>query len=176
MATPRVHIVLPAHRNGVVRDVLLPVLNRGRNILVLEPLAYPDFTRLMSISGDRGNRQRWNSGRGAQPRQAGPGHAPVDRAARGVTAGTAQLVGTSPKAIVEGVELLIRDKFAYRSMAKAINPSGDGCAARRTADALNFFFKQGPAPQDFEPSAEIDDRRNWPDADPVDLPTASLGD
>ena len=47
---PELHIVLPAHRNPVVREMLLPVLKRGRNILVLEPLPYPDFTRLLSIS------------------------------------------------------------------------------------------------------------------------------
>ena len=170
---PELHIVLPAHRNPVVRDVLLPVLKRGRNISVLEPLAYPDFIRLMSISTivvtDSGGIQEEAPSLGKPVlvmRQS------TERS-EGVKAGTARLVGTSPKAIVEGVELLIRDKSAYRSMAKAINPYGDGSAARRTVDALNFFFKQGAAPQDFEPSAGIVDRRSSPGVDSVDLATAS---
>ena len=47
----------------------------------------------------------------------------------------------------------MRNKAAYRAMARAVNPYGDGQAARRTAEALTFFFGQGPAPRDFAPTA-----------------------
>ena len=170
---PELHIVLPAHRNPVVRDVLLPVLKSGRNIVVLEPLPYPDSTRLMSISTivvtDSGGIQE------EAPSLGKPVLVMRKSTERpeGIEAGTARLVGTFPKAIVDGVESLIRDESAYRNMAKAINPYGDGCAARRTVDALNFFFKQGPAPQDFEPSASTVANQTLQDAGSVELPTAS---
>ena len=70
----------------------------------------------------------------------------------GIAAGTARLVGTSPTDIIDAVETLLRDPNAYQAMAKAINPYGDGYAARRTVEALNFFLELGPAPSDFEAS------------------------
>ena len=170
---PELHIVLPAHRNPVVRDVLLPVLKTGRNILVLEPLPYPDFTRLLSISSivvtDSGGVQE------EAPSLGKPVLVMRDSTERpeGIQAGTARLVGTSAKLIVDAVVSLARDKSAYRAMAKATNPYGDGCAARRTVDALNFFFKQGHAPQHFKPSAGTVDNGTLPDGGSAYLPTAS---
>ena len=170
---PELHIVLPVHRNPVVRDVLLPVLTTGRNILVLEPLPYPDFTRLISISSivvtDSGGVQE------EAPSLGKPVLVMRDSTERpeGIQAGTARLVGTSPKLIMDAVVSLARDRSAYHAMAKAINPYGDGCAARRTVDALDFFFKQGPAPQDFRPTAGAVDNRTSLDGGSAYLPTAS---
>ena len=150
---PELLIVLPAHRNPVVREALLPVLRALRNVLILEPLPYPDFTRLMSISRivltDSGGVQE------EAPSLAKPVLVMRDSTERpeGVAAGTARLVGTSPQVIVGAVEELARDEAAYAAMARAINPYGDGTAARRTVDALAYFFEQGPMPEDFDPSA-----------------------
>ncbi|HZA74757.1 MAG TPA: UDP-N-acetylglucosamine 2-epimerase, partial [Propionibacteriaceae bacterium] len=71
-----------------------------------------------------------------------------------VEAGTARLVGTSPTAIVDAVRSLIRDESAYRAMARAINPYGDGRAAERTVDALSFYLNGGRAPQPFDPRVD----------------------
>jgi UDP-N-acetylglucosamine 2-epimerase (non-hydrolysing) len=150
---PELQIVLPAHRNPVVRETLLPILEGGRNILVLEPLPYPDFTRLLSISSvvvtDSGGVQE------EAPSLGKPVLVMRDSTERpeGVEAGTARLVGTSPTAIVDAVQSLVRDESAYRAMARAINPYGDGRAAKRTVDALNFYFKLGLVPQAFDPRA-----------------------
>ena len=155
---PEVQIVLPAHRNPVVRETLLPILEGGRNILVLEPLPYPDFTRLLSISSvvvtDSGGVQE------EAPSLGKPVLVMRDSTERpeGVEAGTARLVGTSPTAIVDAVHSLVRDKSAYRAMARAINPYGDGRAAERTVDALNFYFKLGLAPQPFDPRSGMPSR------------------
>jgi UDP-N-acetylglucosamine 2-epimerase (non-hydrolysing) len=62
----------------------------------------------------------------------------------GILAGTARLVGTSPAAIIDAVETLVREPDAYQTIAKSVNPYGDGRAARRTVEALAFFLKQGP--------------------------------
>jgi UDP-N-acetylglucosamine 2-epimerase (non-hydrolysing) len=68
-----------------------------------------------------------------------------------VEAGTVKLVGTDAKAIWSSVMTLLHDADAYRSMANAVNPYGDGHAAARTVDAMSHFFKAGPLPQEFRP-------------------------
>ena len=171
---PDLRVVLPAHRNPVVRDDLLPVLENGRNIHVFEPLPYPDFARLMSISSlvltDSGGIQE------EAPSLGKPVLVTRDSTERpeGIAAGTARLVGTSTEAIVNTVESLLRDESAYRAMARASNPYGDSYAAQRIVDALNFFFDLGPVPQDFEPAALLpaDNRVGPADASSA-LPVAS---
>ena len=49
----------------------------------------------------------------------------------GVEAGTARIVGTDPVGIVEETERLLYDSEAYRRMACAVSPYGDGHAAER---------------------------------------------
>jgi UDP-N-acetylglucosamine 2-epimerase (non-hydrolysing) len=51
-------------------------------------------------------------------------------------AGLARIIGTDPGAIVEHVEELLADKHAYRRMATAVNPYGDGRASERIAEVL----------------------------------------
>jgi UDP-N-acetylglucosamine 2-epimerase (non-hydrolysing) len=36
-------------------------------------------------------------------------------------------------------------------MANAVNPYGDGQAARRSIQAVEHFFGLGPPPEDFDP-------------------------
>ena len=54
----------------------------------------------------------------------------------GVEAGTLKLVGTSEEVIYKEFSELLNDKDAYASMAKAVNPYGDGNACKRIADIL----------------------------------------
>lgn len=54
----------------------------------------------------------------------------------GVEAGTAKVVGTDPAVIVQETEALLRDTQAYRRMACAVNPYGDGHAAERILEVL----------------------------------------
>jgi len=51
-------------------------------------------------------------------------------------AGLARIIGTDPDAIVEHVEELLADERAYRRMATAVNPYGDGRASERIAEVL----------------------------------------
>ncbi len=173
---PELQIVLPAHRNPIVREVLLPALERGRNIDVLEPLPYPDFTRLMWLSKlvltDSGGVQE------EAPSLGKPVLVMRESTERpeGLTAGTARLVGTSPDVIVAAVESLVRNKAAYRAMARAVNPYGDGEAGRRSVEALAYFFRQGPAPCEFTPPSASDVCQDDASRDDTQaaFPTASL--
>jgi UDP-N-acetylglucosamine 2-epimerase (non-hydrolysing) len=58
----------------------------------------------------------------------------------GIQAGTARLVGTDSTAIEITLSQLLTDESAYRAMANAVNPYGDGRAAQRIADHLEYHF------------------------------------
>jgi UDP-N-acetylglucosamine 2-epimerase (non-hydrolysing) len=68
-----------------------------------------------------------------------------------VTAGTVRLVGTQEDRIVDEVRRLLTESAAYRAMAQAVNPYGDGKAAARCVAAMEHFFGHGQRPVEFAP-------------------------
>jgi len=66
-----------------------------------------------------------------------------------ITAGTVRLAGVVQDDIVTMAERLICDKEAYKKMARAVNPYGDGDACRRIADAILWYFGRGEKPEDY---------------------------
>jgi UDP-N-acetylglucosamine 2-epimerase (non-hydrolysing) len=60
----------------------------------------------------------------------------------GVAAGTALLTGTNAQAIVKHATRLLQDDAAYRAMATAKNPYGDGHAAERIAERIRLYFRE----------------------------------
>ena len=147
---PDLLIVFPLHRNPVVREAIRPALEGLPNALLVDPLSYGSFVRLMK----RAHILLTDSG-GIQ--EEGPSLGKPVLVMRGTTerpeavaAGTARLVGTQPRAIVEAVDTLLADREVYEAMANAVNPYGDGQAARRTVAALTHFFDLGPPPDEFE--------------------------
>jgi UDP-N-acetylglucosamine 2-epimerase (non-hydrolysing) len=132
---PDLLIVFPIHRNPVVREAILPAVERLDNIVVTEPLDYARFARLMArahlILTDSGGVQEEG------PSLGKPVLVLRDTTERpeAVAAGTVRLVGADRAAIVDAVRTLLHDPAAYRAMANATNPYGDGQAARRTVAA-----------------------------------------
>ena len=66
-----------------------------------------------------------------------------------VAAGTVQLAGVEEEPIFQAAARLLRDEPAYRAMAHAVNPYGDGQACRRIADAIEYHYglrSQAPEP------------------------------
>ena len=61
----------------------------------------------------------------------------------GIRAGTAKLVGTNADRIVRAASRLLQDARAYRAMAQAVNPYGDGHASQRIARILEARFRRG---------------------------------
>ena len=57
-----------------------------------------------------------------------------------MTAGTARLVGTDERAIVDAAVPLLSDPGAYAAMAGAVSPYGDGKAAARVAATILDFL------------------------------------
>ena len=58
----------------------------------------------------------------------------------GVAAGTALLTGPNAARIVEHATRLLDDAAAYRAMANAVNPYGDGHAAERIVARIRRYF------------------------------------
>ncbi|KRD47289.1 UDP-N-acetyl glucosamine 2-epimerase [Oerskovia sp. Root918] len=133
---PDIEIVLPAHRNPIVRDAVLPQLVGVENVTVTEPLAYGEFARMMSLSTviltDSGGVQE------EAPSLGKPVLVMRENTERpeAVEAGAVQLIGTDEDRIVNGVSRLLTDASAYAAMSNAINPYGDGRAAQATLFAL----------------------------------------
>ena len=125
------HIVLPMHRNPVVREVVEPMLGGHERILLTEPQEYVPFVHLMKAA----HLVLTDSG-GAQEEAPGLGK-PVlvlrrtTERPEGVHAGTARLVGTDTEVILAEAGRLLSDAGAYAEMARAVSPYGAGDAARR---------------------------------------------
>ena len=133
---PHVHFVYPVHLNPNVQRPVHQLLAGQPNVHLLKPLDYAPFVRLM----DRAKLILTDSG-GIQEEAPSLGK-PVlvmretTERPEGLAAGTVRLVGTETKRIVDETTRLLTDEAAYRSMATAHNPYGDGQAAQRIVDAL----------------------------------------
>ncbi|PSR14198.1 UDP-N-acetylglucosamine 2-epimerase (non-hydrolyzing) [filamentous cyanobacterium CCP3] len=128
---PDTALLLPLHRNPIVRDPLTKLLGDHPRVFLCEPL---DYRRLVGAMG-RCHLLLTDSG-GLQEEAPGLGK-PVlvlrDTTERpeAIEAGTARLIGTSAEAIRRHALELLTDEAAYGAMARAVNPFGDGHAADR---------------------------------------------
>lgn len=147
---PDVTTVLPAHRNPIVREAVLPHLEGLANVLVTEPLPYGEFTRVMAgasvVLTDSGGVQE------EAPSLGKPVLVMRENTERpeAVSAGTVRLIGTDEQRIVDEVSLLLTDKDAYAQMANAVNPYGDGQAAARSTAAIEQLLVGGDRLPDFQ--------------------------
>ena len=132
-ARPDVAVIFPVHPNPNVRPIMEGVLGGLPNVAMIEPLDYPHFVRLLDLCHlvltDSGGVQE------EAPSLGKPVLVMRETTERpeGVAAGTAKLVGTDRGRIVHEVLSLLDDKAAYRAMARAHNPFGDGLASQRIA-------------------------------------------
>jgi len=152
-AEPELTIVLPAHKNPVVREAVLPFIEKFPNVVVTEPLAYGEFTRMLALADvvltDSGGVQE------EAPSLGKPVLVMRENTERpeAVHAGTVLLIGTDEDRIVSEVNALLHAQEHYDSMAHAVNPYGDGQAAARTLAAIQALFGTGERLPDFDPSA-----------------------
>ncbi|WP_092108880.1 non-hydrolyzing UDP-N-acetylglucosamine 2-epimerase [Brevibacterium sandarakinum] len=150
---PELLILLPAHRNPLVREAVLPRVEKFDNVLVTEPLSYGEFTTVMAASDviltDSGGIQE------EAPSLGKPVLVMRENTERpeAVDAGSVKLVGTDRDLIVAEVAGLFDDVLAYDSMAKAVNPYGDGRAADRSVAAIEELLGVGERIGEFAPSS-----------------------
>lgn len=133
---PDVHLVYPVHLNPHVREPAHRWLDGLPNIFLIPPLGYLPFVHLMKraylILTDSGGIQEEASSLGVPVLVLRE----VTERPEALEAGTAQLVGIESESIVAETIRLLEDGQAYREMARAMNPYGDGKASIRVVRAL----------------------------------------
>lgn len=137
---PDTALLLPLHRNPTVREPLKAALDSHPRTFLVEPLDYAQLVGAMKrctlLLTDSGGLQEEAPGLGK----------PVlvlretTERPEAIEAGTAKLVGTHSKTIAHEAAQLLSDEDAYAKMAKAVNPFGDGLAAKRIAEAVTKYF------------------------------------
>jgi UDP-N-acetylglucosamine 2-epimerase (non-hydrolysing) len=136
MANPDFEIVYPVHLNPNVQGIVYKTLSGQKNIHLIKPVSYPQLLWLMDRSylviTDSGGIQE------EAPSLGKPVLVMRDLTERqeGIDAGTAILVGTEKQNIITATQRLIDDSAAYETMAKAVNPYGDGTSSLQIVSLL----------------------------------------
>ena len=124
----------------MVRETFRGILGNEPGVVFAEPQPYRQFVHLMKavdlVITDSGGIQE------EAPALGKPVLVMRDVTERpeGIAAGTARLVGTDSSVIESTISELLTDQAAYDTMANAVSPYGDGHAAERIADHLEYFF------------------------------------
>lgn len=139
MENPQTHFIYPVHLNPQVQEPVKRLLSGLNNVHLIAPLEYEPFVFLMSqcrlILTDSGGVQE------EAPSLGKPVLVMRDTTERpeALDAGTVALVGTDADYIVERVQMLLSDEDAWKKMALAHNPYGDGKASQRIVSFLESF-------------------------------------
>lgn len=138
---PDVHWVYPVHPNPNVMAPAERLLQDRENVHLLRHLDYGDLVYLMSrsylVMTDSGGLQEEAPSLG-KPVLV---FREITERPEAIRAGAVHLVGSNPGKIKRETVRLLTDKRYYRSMAKAVNPYGDGKAAPRIRQAIERYFK-----------------------------------
>jgi UDP-N-acetylglucosamine 2-epimerase (non-hydrolysing) len=138
-----VTFLYPVHPNPNVKEPVYRLLNNIPNVTLVPPLDYLPFIHLLKRSSivltDSGGLQEEAPGFGIPVLVMRA----VTERPEGIEAGTVRLVGTDSDFIVAETSRLLDNPSAYESMAKAVNPYGDGHAAKCIVDGLINYAKLG---------------------------------
>ena len=132
-----VKIIYPVHLNPKVQEPVNRHLADTKNVLLTQPLAYPEFIWLMNkskiILTDSGGIQE------EAPSLGKPVLVMRDTTERpeAVNAGTVILVGTNMEKVVEECHSLLNDVDRFNRMSELHNPYGDGHACKRIVEHIN---------------------------------------
>lgn len=147
---PEIQLVYPVHLSPYVQEVAHRYLDGLDNVLLIKPLGVLDMHNLMA----RSYMVMTDSG-GLQEEAPALGK-PVlvlrreTERPEAVEAGTVRVIGTEKDVIIAEAEELLQEGERYHSMARAVNPYGDGCACRRIVDDLLYFLGEKDQPaEDF---------------------------
>ena len=141
-----VEVIFPMHKNPSIRKLAHKYFDTYKEkVHLIEALEYVEFTNLMAkvylIMTDSGGIQE------EAPALGKPVMVLRTETERpeAVEAGTVKLAGIEKENIVNIANELIMSKEAYKFMAQAINPYGDGVACDRILEIIdeNFKFVRG---------------------------------
>ena len=129
--------IFPVHMNPHVRAVMQAALGDLPNVAIIEPLDYPSFARLLSISHliltDSGGVQE------EAPALGKPVLVLRETTERpeSIATGIARLIGTDTQRIICEISTLLDDDAAYARMARGQYSFGDGHASQRIAEIIS---------------------------------------
>ena len=129
-------IVYPVHLNPKVQEPVKQILKDVDNVILIDPLAYPDFIWMMNrakiIITDSGGVQE------EAPSLGKPVLVMRDTTERpeAVDAGTVILVGTDKEKIVKEALDLLNNQERFDAMSTLHNPYGDGNASEKIVDYI----------------------------------------
>ena len=142
-------ILWPVHPSPMVAPVAHELLDGVPGIRLVPPLGYSDSVACVSacrfVLTDSGGLQE------EAPTLGKPVLVMRNETERpeGLEAGTLRLIGTERAVIVGEARKLLADQSAYRRMAHASNPYGDGRAAERIVAWLLWKLRNGAKPAEF---------------------------
>ncbi len=128
--------IYPVHLNPMVRDTVFAVLSDVSNVILSEPVDVLDMHNMMArcfmVMTDSGGIQE------EAPHFGKPVFVLRTETERpeAVEAGTVKVVGVDEEVIYTEVKRLLNDSEAYKKMAQAVNPYGDGHASERIVGIL----------------------------------------
>ncbi len=138
---PEYRVIYPVHLNPNVQNPVYEILKSVSNISLIPPQEYLSFLYLMEKSHivltDSGGIQE------EAPSLGKPVLVMRDTTERpeALDAGTVKLVGTDEGVIYTNLKMLATSEKEYNSMAKAMNPYGDGKACERIVTFLKDNLK-----------------------------------
>lgn len=125
-----VEVIYAMHKNPKVREIAYKILSDNPRVHLTEPIDYLPFMNLIAKSylvvTDSGGIQE------SAPALGKPVLVVRKETERpeGIEAGTARLIGVDRDEIYKHINLLVNNKEEYLKMANAVNPYGDGNAAK----------------------------------------------
>jgi len=138
-----VRFVYPVHLNPNVQEPVYRILGEVPNVTLLQPMDYLPLVHLMKrttlILTDSGGIQEEAPSLGVPVLVLRE----VTERPEGVQTGTVRLVGTDTNRIVSEARRLLDDPSEHERMAHAVNPYGDGHAARRIVQAILDYDPTG---------------------------------
>ena len=133
-------LLLPLHRNPIVRKPIQAALGEHPRVFLTEPLDYTELVgaiqRCYLLLTDSGGLQE------EAPSLGKPVLVLRETTERpeAVEAGTAKLIGTNSQEILLATRELLSNQNTYQQMAEAINPFGDGKASERIVNIVRNFL------------------------------------
>lgn len=137
---PDTEVVYPVHLNPAVRETVWGILGGIERVHLIDPLDTDELhnaiSRSFMVMTDSGGIQE------EAPALAKPVLVLRRETERpeAVDAGTVKIAGVDKDVIVRLANELLDDVSAYKAMAQAANPYGDGEASRRICEALLYEF------------------------------------
>jgi UDP-N-acetylglucosamine 2-epimerase (non-hydrolysing) len=138
---PDTALLLPLHRNPIVREPIQAALGNHPRVFLTEPLDYSQLVGAIQkcylLLTDSGGIQE------EAPSLGKPVLVLRETTERpeAIDAGTAQLIGTDSQTMLLEAGRLLESQLIYQQMANAVNPFGDGKAAMRIVEiAKNYLL------------------------------------